>query len=439
MEMKICCKPVRDISKMPLAERFSKLISMFNICSEAQQMVSIKELNTMMEKMEKTEFNDALTVELFNKINGMIGGNKIIPNEAIILIKQIGYWKAMKIISNCNFKSSLLSKRFELIISKEKNEKLLADLCECYLLLYDSYINEEMNSTCLPCLLKVASDKEESPEAQKEVELALLALSEASRVMRVKQEDHLTEVVKIIVYHEEHHNLTKLAFQSAWRLMIFNLPNDVGLQFIVVNMMNFAGVAKRELEELAKSLEWKRKEEGKEKSGAESGAAQLMIRWFVVIDTFFVSCSLFDKEYSELIRFIVELYRAVRENEREILDRCNFVLFLVSHKLNIGIDTLMECGVLDVISEELRQLNLEDKVIRDCLSIYLHITRRLSSKCEDETEEEKRKIIKKKMAEKIEEEGLEDIITSLHETFDYYNREYDAYLSLNISEYFVNL
>ncbi|KAH7819689.1 uncharacterized protein MONOS_17934 [Monocercomonoides exilis] len=59
---------------------------------------------------------------------------------------------------------------------EKRNEKLLVDLCECYLFLSCGFTHELL-SVCSPCLLKAASVKEESEENQKDVEMALLALS----------------------------------------------------------------------------------------------------------------------------------------------------------------------------------------------------------------------------------------------------------------------
>eukprot|EP00770_Monocercomonoides_exilis_P002805 MONOS_2787.1-p1 / transcript=MONOS_2787.1 / gene=MONOS_2787 / organism=Monocercomonoides_exilis_PA203 / gene_product=unspecified product / transcript_product=unspecified product / location=Mono_scaffold00060:3828-4299(+) / protein_length=111 / sequence_SO=supercontig / SO=protein_coding / is_pseudo=false len=95
---------------------------------------------------------------------------------------------------------------------EEKDEKLLVDLCECNLLL-GSIFSSKLISICVPCLLKVASDKEENEEAQKEVEMALLALNNIG-FCKVEQELFLDKITEIIKYLQEHRNLTRLAYQS---------------------------------------------------------------------------------------------------------------------------------------------------------------------------------------------------------------------------------
>ncbi|KAH7814792.1 uncharacterized protein MONOS_18398 [Monocercomonoides exilis] len=78
---------------------------------------------------------------------------------------------------------------------EEKNEKLLVDVCECYLTL-DYDLSSELLSICVSCLLKAASKKEESEETRKEVEMALLALNSIGRYEYFAQELYLNEIKK---------------------------------------------------------------------------------------------------------------------------------------------------------------------------------------------------------------------------------------------------
>ncbi|KAH7827005.1 uncharacterized protein MONOS_17350 [Monocercomonoides exilis] len=181
----------------------------------------------------------------------------------------------------------------------------------------------------MSCLLKIALNKQEDEETQKEVELALLALNNTGLIKNDK-ELHLNKITEIIKYHQEHHNLTQLAYQSAWRLLVNRLWVDNCLEEVIVNELHFVREAARELEELSKCVDWTRK----------------------------------DKE-------------------------------------NGG-------------KEEKKELNKEG---------------------DDEMEEEERKATKRKVLEKMEEEGYEDAVASFHEIFDFLKGEFGPDLSFHISDY----
>ncbi|KAH7829798.1 uncharacterized protein MONOS_3341 [Monocercomonoides exilis] len=131
---------------------------------------------------------------------------------------------------------------------KEVNEKILTDLCESYLLL-NRWPSSEMDSIIVPCLLKVASKKDETEEAQKEVEIALLALGNIGFWEKL----YLNEITDIIKYHQEHQNLTRLAYQSAWGILIYGFTKVDSLEEVIVNELHFVREATRELEELTKN------------------------------------------------------------------------------------------------------------------------------------------------------------------------------------------
>ncbi|KAH7824092.1 uncharacterized protein MONOS_17550 [Monocercomonoides exilis] len=179
----------------------------------------------------------------------------------------------------------------------------------------------------------------ENKEAQKEVETVLLALSSIGD-NKVPKELYLGAIKEIIEYHHENHNLTHLAYQSAWQFLIDRFFRDKDLEIVIVNELHFPREAATELEELSKFVNWKKKE--REKIGKET-------------------------------------------------------------------------------KEELT------------------IQERLKEEGKDENEEAERKIMKMEIFEWMEEEGYEDIITSLLIIFDVLNDRYDCGLPYNISEYFVNV
>ncbi|KAH7827080.1 uncharacterized protein MONOS_17352 [Monocercomonoides exilis] len=73
----------------------------------------------------------------------------------------------------------------------------------------------------LVCLaLKATLNKQEDKKTQKEVEIALLSLSCLRKGNEIKKKKYLEKITEIIKCHQEHRNLTQLAYQSAWNLLI---------------------------------------------------------------------------------------------------------------------------------------------------------------------------------------------------------------------------
>ncbi|KAH7825155.1 uncharacterized protein MONOS_1472 [Monocercomonoides exilis] len=164
---------------------FEKLLDELERCKEDEQMQKIEKMNEVMDEMNDEEFKSVFTMELLNEIDEMIEEKKLSLENLILLMKHVGYCYVLKNVWNLFFDRSPLGGRFEKMIFEEekkkerKNKKLLIDLCECFVLL-NNRINSELISICIPCLLKIALKKEENEETQKEVEIALLALSNIS-------------------------------------------------------------------------------------------------------------------------------------------------------------------------------------------------------------------------------------------------------------------
>ncbi|KAH7825188.1 uncharacterized protein MONOS_2000 [Monocercomonoides exilis] len=211
-----------------------------------------------------------------------------------------------------NKELSLLCGRFEKMIEEEekkeeeKDETLLVNLCECYLSLhhYSSEIGEII-SIIVPCLLNIALNKKESEEAQNEVEIALLALSCIDMYREMEPKLHLNEIREIIKHHQEHHNLTQLAYQSAWLFLINRLFCNGFLEDIVVNELHFGREAARELEELTKCVNWKKKEE--EMSKEEAKEEFSLMRWVETLNIYFGGCQLQNEEFVKILSRIVQL------------------------------------------------------------------------------------------------------------------------------------
>eukprot|EP00770_Monocercomonoides_exilis_P014940 MONOS_14886.1-p1 / transcript=MONOS_14886.1 / gene=MONOS_14886 / organism=Monocercomonoides_exilis_PA203 / gene_product=unspecified product / transcript_product=unspecified product / location=Mono_scaffold01097:12673-14214(-) / protein_length=297 / sequence_SO=supercontig / SO=protein_coding / is_pseudo=false len=265
--MDVCnaCKSNDDAEEPSLAEKFSKLLDQLEHCNEEEQKQKILELKGILEEMNKNELQSISSIVMFNKMNKMIEEKKMQLENAILLLNHVGCCKMLKNVWNQNFEKSSLSRRFEQMIFEEekkekekRNEDLLASLCECYLLLHNLY-SEKLIPICVPCLLKFALKKEESEETRKEKEMALLVLSHIDRYYFLRQELYLKEITEIIKNHQEHHNLTQLAYHLK----------------VIVNELHFGREAARELEELTRNMDWKKKEE---KMNKEEAKEVLIIR-----------------------------------------------------------------------------------------------------------------------------------------------------------------
>ncbi|KAH7821328.1 uncharacterized protein MONOS_17768 [Monocercomonoides exilis] len=240
--------------------------------------------------------------------------------------------------------------------TEEKNEKLLVDLCECYLLLKE-YPSLKYISICLPFLLKVASEKEENEETQKEVEMALFALSSIEGYCEVKRELYLNEIKEIIQYHQEQRNLTQLAYQSAWMFLIHRLCRDEHFERVFVNELHFSREARRELEELAKCADWKR---GKGNEGEKEAKEELiLIGWLRILGL----CLVLFQSTSEkhiLIGGIVHVFRAAKDNYGDIYENCFNLLGETTYQGAMKVDYLLKGGAINAVLEEMKRPTLNN-------------------------------------------------------------------------------
>ncbi|KAH7832608.1 uncharacterized protein MONOS_18524 [Monocercomonoides exilis] len=450
---------IQTIMKVtPLTEKFSKLFSELEDCNEIEQKQKILEMNEIIDRMEEEEFNSVVKTELFNEMHKMIEEKIMMMGNSILLLKHVGYCSRLKNIWYLCFEKSLLCKRLEKLIvdenerkEEEKDEKHFIDYCECYLMLLKSDAPIEMALICARCFLKVVLKKEKCKETQKEVEMALFALSCFHMYHFVKRELYLNEITEIIRYHQEHHNLTQLAYQSAWEFLIYRFQYDSNLKQIIGNELHFVREAKRELEELIRNEDWKRKEEEK---GNTEVKVPLIWRWLDVIECYIISCELWNEEHAGLIGSIVQTFYAAKDNDREICDRCAFVLRRGAEKRKAKIGALLNEGAVCMLLGEMNQSTLDDEIIWNCLHFFMNILRRLKEKTDykmeeeddeneevknNEMEEAERKELKRQLFERTEEEGYEDCNTSFYGVISFVNEKYYDNLLLNISDYFVNV
>ncbi|KAH7817096.1 uncharacterized protein MONOS_7995 [Monocercomonoides exilis] len=318
---------------------------------------------------------------------------------------------------------------------EKKNENLLIDLCECFVFLCATNLSILL-SICLPCLLKAASKKDETEEAQKEVEMALLALSNIKYYF-IERELYLKEITEIIEHHQKHRNLTHLAYQSAWKFLNYQFFVDNSLEDTVANELHFVGEAARELEELTRNVDWNRKKG--EEGGKETKEEFILIRWVETIAIYFLRCKLENEEFIGLLSSIVQVYRAAKDNHSVISNLCISSLRNAAERRVVRIEDLFKGGAVEAVLEEIQRQTLNEGRTNECFKFFMNVSRKLKEKNKDEREEEERKATKRKIFEKMEEEGYEDIIISFHETLKIFNRRYYYGLSLKISDYFVNV
>ncbi|KAH7823013.1 uncharacterized protein MONOS_10959 [Monocercomonoides exilis] len=251
-----------------------------------------------------------------------------------------------------------------------------------------------------------------------------------------KEEMCFKEMTEIIEYHQEHRNLTQLAYQSAWQFLIFRLNSGKNKNEVIVNELRFGEEATRELEELSKYVDWKDKKEGK--GGKEEKELLVIGRWLYVIFYFFDSCNLWNEELAGLVGSLVSVFRASRDNHRETSNQCIYAFKTAAERKCGRVDDLLKGGAVDAILEEIRRPTLDDEMICDCLIIFVALSSRLKEE-DDKTEKVERRAAKRKMFDKMEEEGYEDIIISFHEVVGFLNTKYLYVLLFGISDYFVNI
>eukprot|EP00770_Monocercomonoides_exilis_P008118 MONOS_8075.2-p1 / transcript=MONOS_8075.2 / gene=MONOS_8075 / organism=Monocercomonoides_exilis_PA203 / gene_product=unspecified product / transcript_product=unspecified product / location=Mono_scaffold00295:4075-5239(+) / protein_length=352 / sequence_SO=supercontig / SO=protein_coding / is_pseudo=false len=331
-------------------------ISKLDDYTKDDQERKILEMSEVIEEMSWEELKAVLTIEMLDRIDEMLEEKKLSVENAVCLMKKIGYSKVVKNLWNNSFNDSLLRFRLEkLMLDEEKkmremNEQFLVEVCECYILLRSNFISQKLLPGCTCSLLKAAMNKEESEGAQKEVEMALLALSNICVHQPMAQELFMYEILEIIEYHQEHHNLTRLGYQSAWGFLISRLYTERSLETVITYKLNFAREVVRELEELSKHIDWKKKEE--ERRGKVREEAYIFVRWILTLNSYFCGCEAWNGGLAGIVRSIVGAFREAKDNYREISDRCIFLFERIANMQAVQIDELLSGGAVDVVVEE---------------------------------------------------------------------------------------
>ncbi|KAH7815520.1 uncharacterized protein MONOS_7425 [Monocercomonoides exilis] len=138
------------------------------------------------------------------------------------------------------------------------------------------------------------------------------------------------------------------------------LFNDDGLKVTIANELHLAREAAREMEELTKCVNWKKKEE--EMSKEEANGVQVIRRWIQTLNHFFEYSRLWNEKLAGLIGSLVQMIRASRDNHKDICNGCLDSLRRAAKNRNVRVEDLLKGGAIDVILEEFQQPTLNDKI-----------------------------------------------------------------------------
>ncbi|KAH7819056.1 uncharacterized protein MONOS_17952 [Monocercomonoides exilis] len=402
------------------------MLSELNECSIKEQKPKIEEMNALVKKMNVEEFKSIYKIDMLNKIDAMIEEKKLTWENAIILLKQIGYYKTLNDVYKARFDRSLLIERIKKKVieewkkNDEKEEKLVVDLCECFILLirYIDNIPTEVDPTCLPCILKTASNKEESEKAQHEVEMALLALT---KIYDSEEEElHINPIKEIIKQHQRKRYLTHLGYQSAWELISerahWRQRNDKA----ILNELNFISEAVKELEELSMHVDWEKIEE----SGNKTKEECVIRKWVNMLYIYFFQYKLWNKEHGKAIDCLSKICKAARERNKSIIIGCIQTFEEMTRVPSVNVEALIRCGSVNFAIGEIQKFSFYDNVIRTCLE-YIASIKCLLLESLKENREMKRTLIRETF-EMFEEEGFEDMTMSIYYgTFIHYRKSYE--------------
>ncbi|KAH7821426.1 uncharacterized protein MONOS_17743 [Monocercomonoides exilis] len=342
--------------------------------------------------------------------------------------------------------SSLRERIMKMIIDEEnkkeeKNEKLLIDLCECFLCLsnYFDYFYEgpsELISICVTNLLIAASHKNEDEETRAEVEIAIVILSKIERHYNRDSELLLCKITEIMKYHQEHRNLSHLAYQAAWRILTRRSFFDPKIQIIIDDDLHFVSETIRELVDLTRYVNWfeKKKEENLSKN------IWIIERWGFSLCNTYAHCKFNRNEFVELFSCIANMCKLSKMNYRDLRSQYIYILYIIFERREANVEDLLKGGAVEVCLDEICWPTLENDPTWSCLSIFMFISKELSGMSylnSEETNNSKRKIIKRRMFEKMEEEGFEDLMISFQEILSFPSPLRISRNFINSSDYFV--
>eukprot|EP00770_Monocercomonoides_exilis_P001998 MONOS_1983.1-p1 / transcript=MONOS_1983.1 / gene=MONOS_1983 / organism=Monocercomonoides_exilis_PA203 / gene_product=unspecified product / transcript_product=unspecified product / location=Mono_scaffold00038:66980-68247(-) / protein_length=403 / sequence_SO=supercontig / SO=protein_coding / is_pseudo=false len=380
-------------------------------------------MNLMFGKMDRDELDAILSLKTFNEIDRMIEEKKLSIENALLLLKHLAHYKMMTYVYVESFPHSSLCYTLEKLIfdemnkKEEKNVKLLADLCACFFTMNDERAYDEPVPAFASYLLNVVLNKKENEEVQNEEEFAFPTLSNARQVVK-GNECRSNEISETVRYQKDHHNLAHLACESSWRVLIEQSMIRIRFEKADFGELKFVDDATRELDELERKMDWKKKE-GEVK---EINEVLMIMRWCYDIGKYFLVSQLNRNEFSQLIKSAERMYKSARSNHADVLCHLIYVFEEIALRSGPNIDCLLKEGVVDLMLEELNQPELKLILVHSCMTFFSALTRELNKdtanafvkESEWKSAETKRKTIKKEVHEKLEEEGYEDAIIKIH-------------------------
>eukprot|EP00770_Monocercomonoides_exilis_P009008 MONOS_8962.1-p1 / transcript=MONOS_8962.1 / gene=MONOS_8962 / organism=Monocercomonoides_exilis_PA203 / gene_product=unspecified product / transcript_product=unspecified product / location=Mono_scaffold00353:47482-48467(+) / protein_length=297 / sequence_SO=supercontig / SO=protein_coding / is_pseudo=false len=294
-------------------------------------------------------------------------------------------------------------------------------------------MSKKLLSICVPLFLKVALNKEENEETQNEIETALLALSCIPFMKTVPKKLYLKETKDVIKHHQDHHNLSRLAYQSVWLFLMNRLQSDKSLGTADLDDLHFVREAAGELEELTKCVDWKREKRGKGEK--ERGEEIPLMRWLSATYNYLSFFEL-SEEHDRLIGSIASAYRAAKNNCQDICSQCVETLISAAKNRTVDVADLLKGGAVNIILGELHRPTLKDEEPWNCLDFFKGAFGLLKRNANDETDAAKMKKVKRKLFEKMEEDGYEEWVVGLRYCFPY--RIFGCpFLFQNFDDYFV--
>eukprot|EP00770_Monocercomonoides_exilis_P015864 MONOS_15815.1-p1 / transcript=MONOS_15815.1 / gene=MONOS_15815 / organism=Monocercomonoides_exilis_PA203 / gene_product=unspecified product / transcript_product=unspecified product / location=Mono_scaffold01363:1575-2246(-) / protein_length=224 / sequence_SO=supercontig / SO=protein_coding / is_pseudo=false len=197
------------------------------------------------------------------------------------------------------------------------------------------------------------------------------------------------------------------------QFLMFRIFYERSLEEVFMNELHFVREARRELEELTRCVDWKRKEGENEIRGKDTKEVMELRKCIETVGVFLYEYRLRTEEYAVLIGCIIQILQAAKDNHREVEGRCTELLKHASRNAAVEIDDLLESGAAHMALGETIRFDLLKSPVEDYLLFFENICKRLKENKEKENEETKRKETKRKVFDRLEEEGYEDGIIRL--------------------------
>eukprot|EP00770_Monocercomonoides_exilis_P004814 MONOS_4791.1-p1 / transcript=MONOS_4791.1 / gene=MONOS_4791 / organism=Monocercomonoides_exilis_PA203 / gene_product=unspecified product / transcript_product=unspecified product / location=Mono_scaffold00132:63791-65288(+) / protein_length=481 / sequence_SO=supercontig / SO=protein_coding / is_pseudo=false len=255
-------------------------------------------------------------------------------------------------------------------------------------------------------------NKEKNEKIGKEAEMSLVSLSNIKMRFKIEKELYMKDITELIKYHQEHHNLTHLAYQSAWEFLIWQTNEDEKMAHFVENELNFLREAIRELEELEERENWMKRG----KFLKEVTDEITLTRWLDTLGYYFFFYEWKEIKSPNFFECIVRILRKVKKYHRKVFKRCVYVISRIANPVSSDISYLLRSGIIRIIMEEMQQPTVRRDYLEWCLKYIISLVKSVDEPSNDANEREKRKMQKHQILDILEEEGYENEIISVYES-----------------------